>query len=289
MKLRNVINPSKLLAHRQLVLLGLRRAAISAGEALIGSRVDGLIRRLPFDMNSKRLLSLKQRHDGQRCFIIGNGPSLRMSDLDRLAQEVTFASNKIYLAFSETDWRPTYYTVLDYLVAQQHSVVINDLPLTKIFASSVMPCFELASDITWVYSMPMPMDGDKPLCRFSRDLLKGMFGGWTVLYSQLQIAYYMGIREVYLVGVDFYFDIPQVTGEMSMHGEVLLHEDGTNHFHPDYREPGEKWTMPRLDLQQEAFRCARRAFEDGGGAILNASRKTALDVFPLVDFDSIIN
>jgi hypothetical protein len=91
------------------------------------------------------------------------------------------------------------------------------------------------------------------------------------------------------VGVDFYFDIPEPTGEMSMHGEVLVHNEGTNHFHPHYREPGEKWTMPRLDLQYDAFLCAKEAFERSGGFIVNASRRTALDVFPLVEFDSIVN
>jgi len=39
--------------------------------------------------------SLKDIHKGQRGFIIGNGPSLQMSDLDLLVGDVSIASNKI--------------------------------------------------------------------------------------------------------------------------------------------------------------------------------------------------
>ena len=53
------------------------------GTLLVGSR--------------KRLRSLKGKHSG-RCFIIGNGPSLRNSDLRRLMElgETTFACNSLY-------------------------------------------------------------------------------------------------------------------------------------------------------------------------------------------------
>jgi hypothetical protein len=69
---------------------------------------------------------------------------------------------------------------------------------------------------------------------------------------------------------------------------VLRSRGEVNHFHPDYRAPGETWTQPELGLQRRAFQAARRAFEDGGGTLCNASRKTALDALPLVDFDALV-
>ena len=56
---------------------------------------------------------LKDKYKGQRCFVIGNGPSLTAEDLNLLKGEVTFASNRIYKMFEQTDWRPTYYAVFD--------------------------------------------------------------------------------------------------------------------------------------------------------------------------------
>ena len=86
----------------------------------------------PMTANDRKLAALKDKHKGQRCFVIGNGPSLRISDLDRLKDEITFASNKIYLAFEETDWRPTYYTAVDRLVIESLHEVISHLDLTKL-------------------------------------------------------------------------------------------------------------------------------------------------------------
>ena len=47
--------------------------------------------------------------------------------------------------------------------------------------------------------------------------------------------------------------------------------------------------MPRLDIQYEAFKVAKKSLEESGGFIANASRKTELDVFSLVDFDSVLH
>ena len=123
---------------------------------------------------------------------------------------------------------------------------------------------------------------------FSDNALKGVYGGWTVIYPQIQLAFFMGIREIYLIGVDFTFDVPKPTGKICQHGEILQHQGEVNHFHPEYRQPGETWTMPMLDLQRKAFSAAKVAIEAGGGSIYNASRKTALDIFPTADFDSIM-
>lgn len=59
------------------------------------------------------LKTLKGIHAGKRCFIIGNGPSLCAEDLDKLKDEYTFAANRIYEIFYLTEWRPTYYFVVD--------------------------------------------------------------------------------------------------------------------------------------------------------------------------------
>jgi hypothetical protein len=49
----------------------------------------------------RRLQSLKNVHNGRRAFIIGNGPSLKQTDLSRLKNEFTFGLNRIYLLFPE--------------------------------------------------------------------------------------------------------------------------------------------------------------------------------------------
>jgi len=245
------------------------------------------LRGFPLTESDKKLLVLKDKHKGQRCFIIGTGPSLRVEDLDRLKNEITFASNKIYLAFDQTDWRPTYYTVIDVLVAQHNRDVIERLELTKIFNLGAKKYFPRSKDIIWIRWIPMPKQKGEKKFAFSTSLLNGTYPGWTVIYEQMQIAFYMGIREMYLIGVDFSFNIPEPTGEFCDQGEVVKSRDGKDHFHPDYRKPGETFTIPRLGLQKQAFLCAREELKAHGGMIYNASRKTALDVFPRVQLDQL--
>ena len=57
---------------------------------------------------SVKLKKYKDIHKGKRCFIIGNGPSLQMSDLEILYKnkEICFGVNRIFLGFKDTEWRP---------------------------------------------------------------------------------------------------------------------------------------------------------------------------------------
>ena len=48
-----------------------------------------------------------------RCFVLGNGPSLALDNLDLLQNEVTFGVNQCELIYSKTTWRPTYWVCAD--------------------------------------------------------------------------------------------------------------------------------------------------------------------------------
>ncbi len=67
----------------------------------------------------RRLGELKDIHRGQRCFIIGNGPSLKQTDLSLLKDEFTFGMNRIYLGFPEMGFQTTYFLTINSLVIEQ--------------------------------------------------------------------------------------------------------------------------------------------------------------------------
>lgn len=237
---------------------------------------------------------------GRRAFVIGNGPSLQIGDLDRLRNEVTFASNRIFLAFEQTAWRPTYYSICDHMVAANNAEVTRALALPMLLPSTLQRFNCAGPNTLWyrerfenkfVSALP-PAELEKASMHFSRRLEEGLHGGYTVIYHQLQLAYLLGIREVYVIGVDFHFDVPAQRAEVSgfaseVYRNAIVAQGERNHFHPDYRKPGETWTMPRLELQVCAFRSARTVFEAAGGLLANASRRTALTALPRVDFDQI--
>ena len=242
-----------------------------------------------FSRSRYRLAKLKNIHLNKRAFIVGTGPSLCISDLGKLKNEVTFGCNKIYLAFAETDWRPTYYSVIDRMVAENNKDEIEHLSLIKIFSSVTKPFFKKSKDVIWLNDQKSPTIQGKRKFRFSTDVGKGTYGGFTVIYTQMQLAYYMGITEVYLMGVDFDFTESKRTGEKTSAGEEILKSSGeTNHFHRDYRPKEELWTKPNLGYQYKAFQIAKEAFEKDNRRIYNASRKTKLDVYQTVNFDSLL-
>lgn len=281
-------NPTFLWARRQRVLPTLSTA--------LRDGVRGLS--IPLDSNDRKIRRLRNCHAGRRAFILGNGPSLQVADLGRLKGEITFASNKIYLAFDQTEWRPTYYFVFDRLVAKNNAEVIQSLPLAKFFSDDVRQFLSGNKDAIWLHELLVNWRwqqqadaGDKLIGGvFSTNALVGVAAGWTVIYSQLQMAYYMGITEVILLGLDYDFNVPEKKVTTQEQGyEIALESQGErNHFHPDYRKPGEVWAVPRLDLQFRAFELAKETFERDGRRIVNASRKTKLEVFARSPLDSLL-
>ncbi len=233
--------------------------------------------------NLQKLQSLKDIHSGERAFLIGMGPSLKVSDLEMLKNEITFACNKIYLAFEETDWRPTYYSVSDTLVAKNNHEIINQLNLTSFHRDNVSKYIHENSHITWLRDLKTI----NKKVHFWDKLDIGVFRGGTVLYMQIQMAIWMGIKEIYIIGADYSFDEPKGTGEKSDVGEILINGDQSNHFHPDYRKKGETWAKPNLQMQFDAFSLAKGYCQKHGIKIYNASRETKLEVFERVNFDSI--
>ena len=242
-----------------------------------------------FSRSRYRLAKLKNIHLNRRAFIVGTGPSLCVSDLDKLKNEVTFGCNKIYLAFAETDWRPTYYSVIDRIVAENNKNEIEQLALTKIFSSVTKPFFKKSKDVIWLNDLNRQRSRVKENFNFQPTSPRESMAGLRLFTLSYNWHTIWGLTEVYLMGIDFDFTESKRTGEKTSAGEEILKSEGeVNHFHRDYRQSGELWTIPRLDYQYKAFQVAKIAFEEDNRCIYNASRRTKLDVFPIVDLDQII-
>lgn len=273
-------------SNAQFSLAGLLRRVVPSGWLRRWYRLRFEMTKYPVYLtrNEWKLSKLKGIHAGRRCFIIGNGPSLKISDLDRLKDEITFAANKIYLAFDSTDWRPTYYAVTDDMVAQQNFDEINQLTgFVKFFPYQAITRWSTAfkDALFFRYSYYQNRFPEPP--QFSYDITYRVYAGRTVIYPLIQVAAFMGIREIYLLGIDFYFSMPS-----EKNGRILFADSNCNHFHPDYRKPGEIWIDPKLNHQEKAFAAAEAALRQLGGKLCNATRGGKLEVLPRVDLDELI-
>jgi hypothetical protein len=237
-------------------------------------------RGLPLTKNEARLLSLKDNHQGQRAFIICNGPSLKQTDVRWLKDEITIACNGIFLMYDEMGFLPTYYTVEDTLVAEDRAQEINAMRgVTKLIPRDLNYC--LKQDPETIY-INFVRDYRKKVPGFSDDFVRHVFWGGTVTYLSLQIAYFIGCREIYLIGLDHSYRIPE---KVEFEGTVITsHQDDVNHFHPDYFGKGYRWHHPLVERMEIAYRKAKQFFDENNVKVFNASAKTELDVFPRISY-----
>lgn len=281
MRLMNLMNAAYIYERREHIVPFIKTQANRLIQPVLNLPHTLAAHGFPVTANDRKLAALKDKHKGQRCFVIGNGPSLRISDLDRLKGEITFAANKIYLAFDRTDWRPTYYNVEDNLVIQQNYEAINSLHgFTKLLRWLPNGLLSGGENTIW-YEMHVLPSSAYP--DFSPSPLDGLSCGYSVTYTSLQFAYFMGCAQIYLIGVDFSFSISNVdkNGRVVSGGEI-------NHFVPNYYKKGELWYPPRLELQEQALIYARDYCVVRGLKIFNATRGGKLEVFPRVDLDRLL-
>ncbi len=231
-----------------------------------------------------RLSHLRGSCSGRRCFVLGNGRSLSETDLRKLKGEVTIGCNGLYLLFDRMGYTPTFYMVGDPLVARQSAPkVCNIRDSTKVFPLDLRDW--LAPDRNTVY-FEVDRSQKQPF-RFSDDLGEVGYWGGCVLYFALQLAWYIGCRDVYLVGVDQDYRLPP---RAQFEGVLRLDtDDPCNHFDPNYLERCciREYHLPRVDLMARGFEQAREFYDSHGGRISNATVGGKLEVFSRVSFEGL--
>ena len=221
--------------------------------------------------STERIRQYADRHRGQRCVIIGNGPSLKQMDLSFLDNEISFGLNRIYLLTQERGLSVTYHVCVNALVLEQFGDEIQRMPCPKFISVSGYPHVHAAEDLMFINSLPQ--------WGFSQDVSSQVWEGATVTYTTLQIAYYMGFDEVVLIGVDHSFSKKGTPNQ-----EIVMDRPDSDHFDPSYFKPGVRWQLPDLEYSEISYRIAEACFGTAGRRVLDATVGGRLDVFPKVDY-----
>jgi hypothetical protein len=223
-----------------------------------------------------RLAELKNIHKGKRAFIIGNGPSLKQTDLGKLKDEITFGLNRIYLMFPELGFGTTYFVSVNDLVIQQCTADIAALPMPKFLSWRAHRFFQTRSmPATFLYTTY-----DNPA--FARDVRHRVWESATVTYVALQLAFHMGLEKVILVGVDHNSNVPGKANTT-----IVSQGDDPNHFTPGYFGKGFSWQLPDFETSEIGYRLAHQAYETDGRQVLDATIGGKLTIFPKIDYLSL--
>ncbi len=237
----------------------------------------------------EKIKELRDKFKGKRCFIIGNGPSLNKCDLSLLDNEYTFAVNGIFYKTEEMGFKPTFYMVEDGHVVDDNLDKINAFDPEYKFFPALYKEKIIKTDKTYFFAADLGFyRGDHPSFekpRFSKDFSKVSYCGQSVTYLNMQLAYYLGFTEVYLIGMDFSYQIRETD---EVRGQTLVsNEDDVNHFHPDYFGKGKKWHDPKVYNVAKNYEFAKENFEKDGRKIFNATVGGKLEIFDRKDYNGL--
>lgn len=217
---------------------------------------------------------LRNRHVGERCVLICNGPSLNSMNLDFIKNETSIGLNKIYLGFKKFRFYPKYYVAVNQKVLTQSSSEIEELTSVK-FLSDRCPGLFSQNALTNILNTRRYTND------FSFDLSEGVQEGYTVTYAALQIAFYLGFSQVVIIGMDHRFNYEGKPNEEKLHiGDDL------NHFTTGYFK-GHKWDNPDLVNSERYYKIAKSIFEQHGREIIDATVDGACTVFKKMNYEQL--
>lgn len=228
---------------------------------------------------------LKMKYDGERCFIICTGPSLTIDDLELLKKEHTFSMNSIISMFDKSDFRPEFYMLQDGTVEKkirsklqkvskddlktvflgEGNVLLNESSLSSKVIKTYSHLNPVKYNFDWAYHFFDMYYGTEPAkVEFSEDCAKTIKDGFTVTYSAIQLAIYMGFKEIYLLGCD------TSTG---------------GHFD---KKIGHNTEVKAVWYFAMAYEVAKEYAEKKSVRIYNATRGGMLETFPRVDLNEVL-
>lgn len=239
------------------------------------------------------ILQFENRHIGESCFVIGNGPSLTYKDLDRIKQQnfISFGSNRISEIFSETNWRPNYYMVQDPLFVSHYSDIISSTEVEHKFIpnpkyTSLNDSDELEKNLNkslgylhYYFGVRLPFEN----INFSTDLSKMFTLGGTVTGGLIQLAIYMGFKKIYLLGVD---------GTNSIVSDKNYFSEKRHFYNESLKGLEQTYIMNNIDdakiLEKEIMTQLNAFALRNNVNVYNATRGGVLEVFERVDVEDII-
>lgn len=241
-----------------------------------------LLLRKKYENQARQFEKIKNSHVGERCFVIGNGPSLTPQDLDLLKGEYCFAANQIFFIFDKTEWRPNVYlTANTDTVAGYFQEIQNIDAEYKFIDSKALDYGIEISDALYLKHGCFSAEEE----RFSSDIAKYYYNGGTITYTAMQVAVYMGFSEIYLLGVDNNYSNEKKRDGKEIHNKVQ------DHFYEQKNESAEKlnlYATVDIDHLTEYFELAKKYADLHGVKIWNATRGGKLEIYPRIELEEVI-
>lgn len=231
------------------------------------------------------LKKYKDMYKGKRIFVIGNGPSLTIEDLNTLHQhqEICIVSNNFYRVYDQTDFRADFHMMCDQDMIEENGDKMKNIPGNVLIGDGYhveRPSCAIKG-IQYFHDI-LTLSGFLPNNpKFSEDLSRGLYRGGTITYDSLQLAAYLGAKEIYLLGIDHNF-----SNNVAAEGDHFI----KNYYSKEEKKRlEERYKRPPIETENsnKAYEAAEKYSRKHGFRIYNATRGGKLEIFERVDFDSL--
>lgn len=222
-------------------------------------------------VSRKRLRSLYNKHSGQAGVILATGPSLERTDFTPFLEMPVIGLNRIYLAEDRFPLQPDYIICVNDLLLDQFGHEFANLECTSLVSYASRQHVKMNPRTIY-----LPTQAGH---EFSSDPREALPVGGTVTYCALQMAFWMGFKTIYILGLDHNYTLEKNEQNLSSHDVSQRAEPDTNHFMPNYFGPGSKWQLPDLEMSEHSYSIARRIYENNNRRIVNATPGSKLKIF----------
>lgn len=223
---------------------------------------------------------LKNKHLGETCIIVCNGPSLNKIDVGRLKVNKNtkiMTMNRAYIMFDDWGVTPDFHVCINDLVLSQFKHDLEQVDALKLYKYGVIDLHNDDKNTLPIFIRNLLED------EFSLECQNFLTSGGTVTFVCLQLAYFMGFSNVHIVGMDHNFVEKGAPNKM----EVREQDVDESHCHPDYFPKGIKWQLPDLWRSELAYAKARTQFESDNREILDLTVDGKCNVFRKENFDKL--
>lgn len=253
----------------------------------------------------KRTKLLQNKHKGERCFIVGNGPSLKHHDLTKLTDEYVFTVNYMMKSDDFKTFNSNYHLFFDPIVFELDPKVKEDKERIDMIDGTL----KTNPDMTYIIPYRRRANFIKlfpkhkfnfiynyktytPRVRKTSHLHRITPGFQNVIIYAINTAIYMGFKDIYLIGVDMtgfleHFEYNKINDqwghsytkteeEKAFVIETLKKNNIDNEFY--LKTYGKTLEQLKLMLAHATEQNVR---------LLNASGHGAIDFIPRVNYDKL--
>ena len=217
----------------------------------------------------KQNKKFKGIHKRERLFVLCSGPSIQKMDLTVLKNEITMAVHSFYLHKDISVIQPAYYCNAQWEYNEKATEKVAE---AYMFAPGEVHYYCYGKDSSLYEEI---------------DLCRGIMPAHSVPVVCIQLAIYMGFKEIYLLGTEhdflttkkyaYFYDRKQ-----SVTGETDISADEDSNLVMSY-----SGALADACALWENYKVVKRIAENNGIKIYNATVGGALDLFPRVDFNSL--